>query len=128
MQKLHRFTAEVFVQGVLQSQQLKGPSTFKGWEVGWSVFRSAAIMTTVASPSEIDAYSSGIRALVGLFPDAWGIIHQADEVMRAEQCPGSKKTCWWIPFQACQHHGPGVGFSSPQRLERRTCASCNSGS
>ena len=84
MQKMHRFAAQVFVNGALQTQQLRGPSTFNGWMASWSVFRAAVIMTGRVTPSDVDAYSDGIRELMDLFPDAWGLVHQADEVMRSE--------------------------------------------
>ena len=84
VQKLHRFTAQVFVNGALQTQQLRGPSTFAGWMASWAVFRSAVIMTGRVTPAEVDAYSEGIKDLTDLFPGAWGLIHQADEVMRSE--------------------------------------------
>ena len=84
IQKQHRFTAQVFVNGTLQSQQLRGPSSFTGWLASWVVFRSAVIMTGRVVPADVDAYSEGIRELTELFPEAWGLIHQADEVMRSE--------------------------------------------
>ena len=106
VQKVQRFAAQVFVGSTLQSQQLRGPSTFRGWEDCWAVFRAAAIMTGHASPAELDAYSWGIRSLVDLFPEAWGVIHQADEVMRAEQWAMIHEEPLVTPI-------PGVSTSKP---------------
>ena len=41
-------------------------------------------MTGRVTPADVDSYSEGIKELSELFPDAWGLIHQADEVMRSE--------------------------------------------
>ena len=83
--KLLKYTAQVFVDGSLQTRLLKGPSSFESWRASWRVFRSAMIMLGAARPAALDGYEEGVRRLAVLFPAGWGTIACADETMRAEQ-------------------------------------------
>ena len=82
--KLRKFDAQVFVNNTLQQRVMKGPSNFTSWTDSWSVFRTAMLSLQEASPQVLDDYQRGIRSLVQIHPDAWGLIFAADEIMRSE--------------------------------------------
>jgi len=83
--KLLRYTAQVFVNGQLQTRQLKGPEGFEQWRAAWRVYRASMIMLGAARPSTLDSYEEGIRQLCILFPRGWGTIATADEFQRSER-------------------------------------------
>jgi len=83
--KLLKYSAQVFVEGQLQTRMMKGPASFESWRSSWKVFRAAMLMHHAAKPSALDGYEEGIRQLAVLFPGGWGTIACADETLRAEQ-------------------------------------------
>ena len=82
--KFHKFDAQIFVQGTLQSQRLKGPSSFPAWQNCWAVFRATMISLSEVSPATLDGYERGLAQLVSLHPTQWGIVYCADEILRSE--------------------------------------------
>ena len=84
MAKIRRFEAQVFVDNELRQKVLRGPSDFKSWTESWRVFRTAMISLRAAAPQTLDDYFRGIEQLTILFPNAWGLIFCADELMRSE--------------------------------------------
>ena len=84
MAKLMRFEAQVFVGNELRQKVLKGPSDFKSWTDCWRVFRSAMLCLKAASPQTLDNYYRGVEQLTIMYPNAWGLIFCADELMRSE--------------------------------------------
>ena len=83
--KLLKYTAQVFVEGALQTRMLKGPSSYEAWRGSLKVFRSAMLMLEAARPSTLDGYEEGVRQLSLLFPQGWGTIATVEETVRAEQ-------------------------------------------
>jgi len=83
--KMLKYTAQVFIEGTLQTRQLRGPSGFDSWRSSWRVFRSAMLMAKAARPSTLDSYEDGVRQLCTLFPSGWGTVASSDETLRAEQ-------------------------------------------
>ena len=49
------------------------------------MFRAAMIMLKGSGPAALDSYEEGLRQLSALYPQAWGIIAVADDVMRSEK-------------------------------------------
>jgi len=82
--KYHKFDAQVFVQGTLQTQRLKGPQDFAAWQSCWAVFRATMISLSEASPATLDDYERGLAQLHSLNPSQWGILFCADEILRSE--------------------------------------------
>merc|ERR1712086_399246 len=82
--KYHKLDAQVFGQGTLQSQRLKGPSDFPAWQSCWAVFRATMISLSEVSPATLDDYERGLVQLVSLHPTQWGIVFCADEILRSE--------------------------------------------
>ena len=82
--KHHRFDAQVFVDGALTTRQLKGPSNFAAWKACWDVLRATLISLGAVSPATLDGYERGISLLNDLYPQHWGLIYCADEILRSE--------------------------------------------
>merc|ERR1712194_754028 len=78
------FDAQVFVDGVLNTRQLKGPLNFQAWEACWDVLRATLISLGTIPPATLDAYERGISQLNDLYPQHWGVIYCADELLRSE--------------------------------------------
>ena len=83
--KQRKFQDQVFINGRLETRMLSGPANFESWLACWSVFKSCMLALGAASPGALDGYSNGIRQLSTLWPNYWGVILTADEVMRGEQ-------------------------------------------
>ena len=90
--RILKFEAQIFVDGKLQTRQLRGPSSFEAWQECWAVFRALMISLNEASPATLDGYSRGISQLNALFPSAWGILFCADEIMRSEVWSSTAET------------------------------------
>merc|ERR1712194_959465 len=84
MAKYRLFDAQVFVDGVLKTRQLKGPLDFQAWESCWEVLRNTLISLGAVSPATLDAYKRGIAQLNDLHPQHWGVVYCADELLRSE--------------------------------------------
>ena len=84
VQKLLKFTAQVWVNNQLQQRVLTGPSDFRCWTECWRVFRAAMISLDAATPQVLDDYFGGIEQLTTIFPKQWGLIYMADELIRSE--------------------------------------------
>merc|ERR1712086_1063378 len=78
------FDAQVFVDGVLKTRQLKGPLNFLAWKACWDVLRAMLISLGTISPATLDAYERGISQLNDFYPQHWGVIYCADELLRSE--------------------------------------------
>ena len=82
--RIHKFTAQIFVDGNLVTRELKGPANFEAWRESWAVFRALMISVLAVSSATLDAYERGISQLVRLYPNNWGVVYCADEIMRSE--------------------------------------------
>ena len=82
--KHHKFDAQIFVDGKLTTRALKGPSDFPSWKSCWEVFRATMVSLLTVSPATLDGYERGISHLVDLYPQPWGMIFCADEILRSE--------------------------------------------
>jgi hypothetical protein len=85
MQKAMRFTAQVFIGGELTTKAFRGPDSFVLWRACWRVFRTALLMLHGAKAGQLDAYEEKMRGLAETFPDCWGILMAADDLMRSER-------------------------------------------
>jgi hypothetical protein len=83
--KHRKFDAQVFVDNTLTNRLLHGPSDFAAWTGSWKVFAVAMTSLKAASPATLNLYYDGIRSLVEMFPNYWGVIFQADEKLRCER-------------------------------------------
>merc|ERR1712085_176297 len=70
--KFRLFDAQVFVDGVLKTRQLKGPLNFQAWEACWDILRATLISL------------GGVSQLNDLHPQHWGVVYCADELLRSE--------------------------------------------
>merc|ERR1712194_162468 len=84
MAKFRLFEAQIFVDGALTTRQLKGPLDFQAWESCWEVLRNTLISLGAVSPATLDAYKRGISQLNDMYPQQWGIVYMADELLRSE--------------------------------------------
>ena len=82
--QFHKFNAQILVDGAWASNRLTGPLTFEAWKESWGVFKSTMISLQCVAVAVIDAYEAGIAALVMMFPQEWGAIFAADQMMRGE--------------------------------------------
>ena len=71
-------------KGGYTAHEIPGPENFAVWIVGWRVFTAAALMLQIVSSAALEAYERRIERLVKLWGDAWHLIYQADDWMRAE--------------------------------------------
>eukprot|EP00971_Amphidinium_carterae_P298460 5930282-Amphidinium_carterae.1 len=53
-----RFTSHVMVGGAWKMMEVPGPDCLETWQQCWRVYRTAAIMCEVASPSTLDRYAA----------------------------------------------------------------------
>ena len=82
--KMMRYTAQIWVGGELVTQRLDGPANFEAWRAGWRVFRTGMLMLKGSLAGPMDEYEEGIRMMAFTFPDHWGTIAVADDLMRSE--------------------------------------------
>ncbi|CAK0805575.1 unnamed protein product [Prorocentrum cordatum] len=66
------------------AKELPGPANYDQWLMSWRVFATACIMLEIASRAALDAYQRHIERLATQWPDAWLLIHMADDKLRAE--------------------------------------------
>ena len=79
-----KFTSQVLKDGQWRTVEMPGASSFTAWEEAWRIFRTAAIMLNMASPSVLDRYASEFKNRVQEYPDCWHIAAQADIWCRSE--------------------------------------------
>jgi hypothetical protein len=82
--RYHKFDAQILVDGAWASNRIPGPKTFAAWKESWAVFKATMISLQCLPTAVIDAYEAGIAALVMMFPQDWGAVFAADEIMRGE--------------------------------------------
>jgi hypothetical protein len=82
--KYHKFDAQILVDGTWASNRIPGPKTFAAWKEAWAVFKATMISLQCLPTAVIDGYEAGITSLVMMFPQEWGAIFAADEIMRGE--------------------------------------------
>ena len=85
MAKITKFTAQVWVNNRLETKHLHGPGNFEAWMDCWHLFKVTMISLLAASPQRLDDYANGVRELNTLYPNSWGLVFAADELMRSEQ-------------------------------------------
>lgn len=79
-----KFQAQVVKDGQWKTIELPGASSFTAWEEAWRIFRTAAIMLKLASPSVLDRYAAEFKSRVQEYPDCWHLAAQADIRCRSE--------------------------------------------
>ena len=79
-----KFTSQILKDGQWKSVELPGTSSISAWEEAWRIFRTAAIMLGLASPSVLDRYASEFKSRVQEYPDCWHLAAQADIRCRSE--------------------------------------------
>ena len=79
-----KFTSQVLKDGQWKSIELPGASNFTVWEEAWRIFRTAAIMLCLASPSVLERYASEFKSRVREYPESWHLAAQADIRCRSE--------------------------------------------
>ena len=67
--------------------ELAGPGSYREWELCWRCFRTLCIMWNIICPAFLDRYARKIRKYADEFPEAWGLIYQADVRCRLEYAP-----------------------------------------
>jgi len=83
-QKLMKYSAMVWVGGQLEYRQLAGPPSFSAWRKCWRVFRTAMVLVRGSRAGALDAYEERIRTFADIYPDNWGTIARADDILRSE--------------------------------------------
>ncbi len=71
--------------GKWQLQERQGPENFRQWLTSYRVFGTLMRSLTVVVNSALCAYEKKIQDLADQYHDAWGLIYQADDLMRAEE-------------------------------------------
>ena len=75
--------------GAPQRVEIRGPDSLASWKASWQVFRTAAIMLDICSPSTLDDYSRHFTQLhtryVSASPELWLLLYQCDVRFRTEQ-------------------------------------------
>jgi len=83
-QKLMKYNAMVWVGGQLETRLLSGPPSFGAWRKCWRVFRTAMVLLRGSRAGALDAYEERIRTFAELYPEHWGTIARADDILRSE--------------------------------------------
>ena len=102
MAKFRRTEAAVWVAGSYVTKSLDGPNTYDAWEESWSLLSVAMVSLGEATPGTMNAYGSGIKTLLTLFPGKWGQIAAADMVVRSER---------WCRLREYAERTSPLGFS-----------------
>jgi hypothetical protein len=79
-----KFMSQEFRDGKWSNVELQGASHMHAWDESWRIFRTAAIMLGLATPSTLDRYSLEFRERVREHPNCWHIAAQADIRCRSE--------------------------------------------
>eukprot|EP00439_Symbiodinium_sp_Y106_P048834 s2768_g6.t1 len=66
-------------------REMPGPQNFREWLSSWRVFKVAALMLGILSLAVMLSYEKLIERLVVQWPQAWGLICQAEDKARAEK-------------------------------------------
>jgi hypothetical protein len=65
-------------------KEVPGAPHLDGWLECWKVFRTGAIMDSLATLATLDKYSAAFSKLARRYPDCWHIAARADQRCRAE--------------------------------------------
>lgn len=72
--------------GKMKLREMRGPGDLAAWEKAWRVFRTAALMTGLATAAVLDVYAARFKQRVERHPNAWATCVLADVRCRSE---------WW---------------------------------
>ena len=71
--------------GSFMMKELPGPQNFIQWLACWRVFKVAALSLGIISLAALQQYEKTIEKLTTQYPQAWGLVAQADDKGRAER-------------------------------------------
>ena len=71
--------------GEYQQVERSGPKNLLQWKASWMVFRVALIGLGVAAPGALDAYLATFVRFLEDFPEAWGMICEAEDHPRRHE-------------------------------------------
>ena len=71
--------------GSFLMKEMPGPQNFQQWQACWRVFKTACLMLGIVSLTALLNYEKMIERLVIQWPNAWGLICQAEDKARAEK-------------------------------------------
>ena len=85
-QKKQKLASQVMQNdGTFKPTSLPGARNFDEWLKGWEVFKTTMLLLQAASAATLDEYSSRVRELAKLYPDAWDLVAIADDMMRSTE-------------------------------------------
>lgn len=73
-------------EGRMRLREMRGPPDVAAWEKSWRVFRTAAVMTGLATAAALDVYAAKFEQRVERHPNSWSTALLADQRCRSE---------WW---------------------------------
>ena len=79
-----KFVSQQWRDGQWKAVELPGASSLDAWEESWRIFRTAAIMTQLASAATLDRYAAEFRTRVLQHPEVWHLAAQSDIRCRTE--------------------------------------------
>ena len=92
----------------MRAIELPGASCLDTWKECWAVFRTAAIMASVALPGVLDRYADTFAERCKRYPTSWHLCAQADIRCRTEQWVAERRA--QDAFVLAQ---PGLAASDP---------------
>ena len=79
-----KFVSQQWRDGEWKAVELPGAMSLDAWEEAWQIFRTAALMTQVATAATLDRYAAEFRSRVLQHPDVWHLAAHADIRCRTE--------------------------------------------
>ena len=71
--------------GKYSYRELPGPANYREWLSSFRVFSTICRSILIVVHAALTAYERRIEHLADKYPDAWGLIYAADDMMRAEE-------------------------------------------
>ena len=62
-----------------------GPRKLRQWDASWAVKRTALVGLGVSAPGALDSYATTFRRFIEEYPEAWGIICEAEDHLRKHE-------------------------------------------
>jgi hypothetical protein len=95
--------------GTWTTQEVPGADCLDTWAECFGIFKTAAIMSSTASPATLDKYEAEFRRRCARYPGTWHICAQADIRCRSE---------WWVAErrrqEAAHAANPALSAYDPQ--------------
>ena len=77
--------------GTFLARELAGPSNYAAWESSFNVYVTAMIMLVQWFLAGAAEYRNRIKTLAAEWPDAWGLVYQADDKGRSQGLERSRR-------------------------------------